>query len=355
MKTKEPENKNFIDTFVPSRDTRAYLHSIHHEFTDLEKATIVANHRMISNAEKVEWLTAFADEVADEALKSRILAAASEIRESAWEGYAFNEELFDFVYIPHDFRHGDIVRGLCDDFQTEPYLETVGIILNYFDENYERYRTRGDRGGDYSDVQLCVNIKFNGVDYQGEFEHEHINPIYIERMKLQENDERQAYLDYLVNVCTRKYYDKKHSADHRRNEPADDENAQKPEYADGPQDVLEQKYLGCYLPVYDSESGNWCVQTSHGFEYGPLEYVAGEFSGTGLIYHFRRNGEEDHAHSFEEVLAALLDAEGDLEPVTDYGEYSAQELYMLENVKWAIESVRQRRRPMTPEELHGKK
>ena len=40
--------KNFIDEFIPSKDTRDYLHSIHHEFTDLEKATIVANHIMIS-------------------------------------------------------------------------------------------------------------------------------------------------------------------------------------------------------------------------------------------------------------------------------------------------------------------
>lgn len=39
--------KDFIDEFISSKDTRAYLHSIHHEFTDLEKATIVANHIMI--------------------------------------------------------------------------------------------------------------------------------------------------------------------------------------------------------------------------------------------------------------------------------------------------------------------
>ena len=31
--------KNFIDEFIPSKDTRDYLHSIHHEFTDLEKAS----------------------------------------------------------------------------------------------------------------------------------------------------------------------------------------------------------------------------------------------------------------------------------------------------------------------------
>ncbi len=132
-------------------------------------------------------------------------------------------------------------------------------------------------------------------------------------MKLQEKDERQVYLDYLVNVYTRKYYDKKYSPDQRPDAPTDDGSARKPEYADGSQEALEQKYLGCYLPVYDPESGNWCVQTGHGFEYGPLDYVAAEFSGTGLIYHFKRNGQEDHVHSFEAVLACLLDARGILE------------------------------------------
>ena len=42
------DNMDFIDAFIPSKDTRAYLHSIHHEFSDLEKATIVANHYMIT-------------------------------------------------------------------------------------------------------------------------------------------------------------------------------------------------------------------------------------------------------------------------------------------------------------------
>ena len=48
--------KDFIDEFIPSKDTRAYLHSIHYEFTDLEKATIVANHIMISYEEAQEKL-----------------------------------------------------------------------------------------------------------------------------------------------------------------------------------------------------------------------------------------------------------------------------------------------------------
>lgn len=46
--------KDFVDEFIPSKDTRTYLHSIHYEFTDLEKATIVANHIMVSYEEKVK-------------------------------------------------------------------------------------------------------------------------------------------------------------------------------------------------------------------------------------------------------------------------------------------------------------
>lgn len=52
-------NKDFIDTFIPSKDTRAYLNSIRHEFTNLEKATIVANHWTVSEEDKIDWLTAF--------------------------------------------------------------------------------------------------------------------------------------------------------------------------------------------------------------------------------------------------------------------------------------------------------
>ena len=72
--------KDFIDEFISSKDTRAYLHSIHHEFTDLEKATIVANHIMISYEKKVKWLNEFMDEISDDALKDRISKALFQIK-----------------------------------------------------------------------------------------------------------------------------------------------------------------------------------------------------------------------------------------------------------------------------------
>ena len=193
--------KDFIDEFISSKDTRAYLHSIHHEFTDLEKATIVANHIMISYEKKVKWLEQFMDEITDNSLRNRILKAISQIREDkqyynerniASGNIPYSKSLSDFVFIPHNFRHGDIVRSLYGDWDTTVFNEKVGIILNYFDDDYELYK---NLRGDYSDVQVCVDIKFDGVAYQGEFEHEHINPIYIERMSLNEKDERIAYLN----------------------------------------------------------------------------------------------------------------------------------------------------------------
>lgn len=335
--------KNFIDEFIPSKDTRAYLHSIHHEFTDLEKATIVANHIMISYEQKVEWLNSFKEKISDDTLKDRISKALVQIKKdkkyyrksnTALGALPYNESLFDFVFIPHDFRHGDIVRSLYGGWNTTEFCEKVGIILSYFDKDYEFYK---NLRGDYSDVQVCVDIKFDGVAYQGEFEHEHINPIYIERMTLNEKDERMAYLNYLTNLYSKK------------NIGVDAEN--KPEYAGGSDDLLEQKYLGEYVPVLDDASGIWCVQTGHGFESGDINYIASEFAGTGLIYHFMHNGEMDHVHGFESVLVEILKDPEHVDIVTDYGEYSDQEIQMVKGIKRAAEFVQEHHRPMTNAEL----
>lgn len=304
--------KDFVDEFIPSKDTRAYLHSIHYEFTDLEKATIVANHIMVSYEEKVKQLNAFMNKISDAALKDRISKALIQIKKdrkyyrkcnTASGSLSDNESLFGFVFIPHDFRHGDIVRGLYGGWNTTEFCEKVGIILNYSDKDYEFYK---NLKGDYSDVQVCVDIKFDGVAYQGEFEHEHINPIYIERMTLNEKDERRAYLNYLTNL-----YGKKAAIGKSDNN--------KPEYVGGSDDLLEQRYLGKYIPVRDEATGSQCVQTQRYFERGDVGYIADIFSGTGLIYHFMYNGERDHTHGFDGVLDAVLHDPEHVDIVTDYG------------------------------------
>ena len=337
------EKNNFIDEFIPSKDTRAYLHSIHYEFTDLEKATIVANHIMISYEKKVKWLNEFMGNLSDATLKERISKALIQIKKdrkyyrksnTASGALAYNESLFDFVFIPHDFRHGDIVRSLYGGWNTNKLCEKVGIILCYSDKEYELYKKLK---GDYSDVQVCVDIKFDGVAYQGEFEHEHINPIYIERMTLNEKDERRAYLNYLTNL-----YSKKNIMI---------EVGDKPEYTGGSDDLLERRYLDKYIPVRDDASGIWCVQTGHGFESGEVDCIAAEFSGMGLTYHFMYNGEMDYVHGFAGVLAIVLKDPEHVDIVTDYGEYSEQEIQMIKAIKRAVSFVNSHHRPMTNVEL----
>ncbi len=283
------------------------------------------------------------DEITDDSLRNRILKAISQIREDkryynesniASGNIPYSEALSDFVFIPHNFRHGDIVRSLYGDWNTTAFGEKVGIILSYFDENYEFYK---NLRGDYSDVQACVDIKFDGAAYQGEFEHEHINPIYIERMSLNEKDERIAYLKYLTNLYSKN--------SHRIN--ADN----KHEYTGGSDDLLEQRYLGEYIPVQAVSSGIWCMQTEHGFESGTVDYIAAEFSGTGLIYHFMRNGQLDHAHGFDSVLEEVLQDPENVDIVTDYDEYSEQEINMVSGIKRAAMFVQSHCRPMTSAEL----
>lgn len=59
------------------------------------------------------------------------------------------------------------------------------------------------------------------------------------------------------------------------------------------------------------------MKMGYGFESGDAEYIAAEFSGTGLIYHFMHNGEINHAHGFESVLVEFLQDPEHVDIVTD--------------------------------------
>lgn len=93
------------------------------------------------------------------------------------------------------------------------------------------------------------------------------------------------------------------------------------------------------------------MQMGYGFESGDVEYIAAEFSGTGLIYHFMYNDRMDHVHGFDGVLAAVLQDPEHVDIVTDYGEYSEQEIQMVQGIKRAVAFVQSHHRPMTNEEL----
>lgn len=155
---------------------------------------------------------------------------------------------------------------------------------------------------------------------------------------MNEKDERRSYLNYLTNLYSRK-------------KTMMIETDNKPEYTGGSDDLLEQRYLDKYIPVQDDASGIWCVQTGHSFESGDVGYIADVFSGTGLIYHFMHNGKMDHVHGFDGVLAMVLQDPEHVDIVTEYGEYSEQEIQMVKGIKRAVAFIQSHHRPMTTAEL----
>lgn len=178
---------HFIEAFVPSRDTAAYLASLRHVFSDFEKAEIVLNHELLSDEDKKEALTVLAKITQDSKLADIIQEAISFYMENkCWD----SPDLYKKIDIPYDFRHGDIVRII--DGHHDEYL---GVLLGYYDDTYEEERKCC---GDYSDVQLVVSTRFYENDYLGEFSHDHINPIYVERAMLCHDDTRKAYMDYVA-------------------------------------------------------------------------------------------------------------------------------------------------------------
>lgn len=119
---------------------------------------------------------------------------------------------------------------------------------------------------------------------------------------------------------------------------------------------MENNFIDSFIPSKDTKAylhgiGVWCVQTGHGFESGCVGYVAAEFSGAGLIYHFEKNGEIDHVHGFDGVLEEVLADPEHIDIVLDYGEYSKQEIRMVRAIKRAAAFVKTHHRPMTNAEL----
>ncbi|MCM1039442.1 MAG: hypothetical protein NC434_08965 [Ruminococcus sp.] len=202
----EKLTSGFIEAYIPSIDTAEYLRSINHQFSELEKATIIGNHECLSKEEKLEALQRMKELTKDESLQNRIEWAMALIRENkyvfdlspAWDAF------HDFFPIPHNFRHGDIVHLVGDG-----YRSVLGVVLGYDEKSYKFYC---NLSGDYSDIQVAVDTRFlikgcdgNGAflyDYLGEFSHEHINPIYIERIQLEPENECRLYLEYLAACGT---------------------------------------------------------------------------------------------------------------------------------------------------------
>lgn len=63
------------------------------------------------------------------------------------------------------------------------------------------------------------------------------------------------------------------------------------------------------------------------------------------------NGKMDHVHGFDGVLAMVLQDPEHVDIVTEYGEYSEQEIQMVKGIKRAVAFIQSHHRPMTTAEL----
>lgn len=115
---------------------------------------------------------------------------------------------------------------------------------------------------------------------------------------------------------------------------------------------LTENDVNKFIPSKDIASDIWSVETAHGIESSTdVNYIASEFAGVGLIYHYMYNGEMEHDHSFDGILEEVLRKPKYIELVTEFGEYSQQQIQMVEGIKKAVAFVQSQGRAMTIAEL----
>lgn len=161
---------------IPSKDLREALRESDRAFTDMEKATIIANLEL-TPSRTYGLLQQLRDETTDKNLREQIQA------------HLYFEDRW--IDLPNLYEQGDIVRVL-------------GSVAGYIDEAYDWAVVDADRPGwderssrirswlrdieagvekpegsigDCSDMQ--ITLEFPCKD--GTFEHDHINPMFIER------------------------------------------------------------------------------------------------------------------------------------------------------------------------------
>lgn len=91
-------------------------------------------------------------------------------------------------------------------------------------------------------------------------------------------------------------------------------------------------------PYYSEKYDTWMlpakmVNGSLFMDEGDIHYIFSEYCWTGLSFHFYIDGERDHEHRFQDVLAAAYENYDSFEiREEDKEEYSLQELLFLEKL-----------------------
>ena len=122
--------ENFIDRFVPSKDEREFLKDKSVTFSDVEQAEIIINHECLKNSEKKQAVQELKETISDKELIADLNKAIDEIPDSENCWYESGMKCFyRKIDIPHNFRHGDIVRVVDGKHEGN-----IGVILGHTDE-----------------------------------------------------------------------------------------------------------------------------------------------------------------------------------------------------------------------------
>ena len=103
-----------------------------------------------------------------------------------------------------------LVEAIYSDLEEVLYKlmlaeKTYAYELSCYPEKEEQYITVAEKG-DYSDFQVPVNLMYEGQKFLSVFSHEHCAPTDIEYARLDEQDNRKGFLEYMKKTLYEKSF-----------------------------------------------------------------------------------------------------------------------------------------------------
>lgn len=101
---------------------------------------------------------------------------------------------------------------------------------------------------------------------------------------------------------------------------------------------LKKRHHDAKKPEYDRKMKVWVVRVDNRFEFGSLNYVVSEYCKSGLYYPYNDMYTADktwnnHAHSFEGVLEAVVNSPDTFSIDGFENCYSKQEIELIETLR----------------------
>ncbi|MBQ8940992.1 MAG: hypothetical protein IJ062_04080 [Firmicutes bacterium] len=122
------------------------------------------------------------------------------------EQYIEDRNNFTFMYadMPNPFELGDITAEISP-YRQNRKIHIINTSQKAWSDDKEHIKNSMDKAGwDYSDIQVTTScLRADGV-----FVHEHINPLFLEKIDLPDSDPRQAVIEVAAStVCGRSSLD----------------------------------------------------------------------------------------------------------------------------------------------------